>query len=65
MDNTNKISLFRADWEEDCYAGIENIIDCCGFAKEPHGDIVISKFDFSSYHIDNNALSTDEITSIT
>ena len=43
----------------------DNFIDCCGFAKEPHGDIVISKFDFSSYHTDNNALSTDEIMSIT
>ncbi len=42
----------------------DNFIDCCGFSKEPHDNIIISKFDLSSYCIDNNALPTDEILSI-
>ena len=42
----------------------DDFIDCCGFSKEPHGDIIITKFDFSSYHIGNNSLSTDELLSI-
>ena len=42
----------------------DDFIDCCGFEKNPHGNIVISQFDFSSYKIETNSLSTEEILSI-
>lgn len=42
----------------------DDFIDCCGFSKKPHGDIIISEFDFSSYKSRGNALLTDEILSI-
>ena len=42
----------------------DDFIDCCGFSREPHGDIIISKFDFSSYDSRKSMVSTDEILSL-
>ena len=42
----------------------DDFIDCCGFSREPHGDIIISKFDFSSYDMRTSMVSTDEILSL-
>ena len=42
----------------------DDFIDCCSITKEPHGDIIISKFDFSSYYTESNMISTDEILSL-
>ncbi len=42
----------------------DDFIDCCGFSREPHGNIIINKFDFSTYHLRDNAISTDDILSM-
>lgn len=42
----------------------DDFIDCCGFSREPHGDILIKEFDFSRYVVRHMTISTDEILSI-
>ncbi len=42
----------------------DDFIDCCGLLREPHGNIIITGFDFSSYYMKNNVISTDEILSL-
>ncbi len=42
----------------------DDFIDCCGFSREPHGNIIIDKFDFSAYRSNGNMISTDEILSM-
>lgn len=39
----------------------DNFIDCSDFSHKSHGNIVITGFDFDSYGISSNCLSTDEI----
>ena len=54
LKNGRKIALLGDDF-----------IDCCGFSKEPHGNIVISGFDFKSYKNDQEKiLTTEDISSI-